>query len=110
MPSLGKTSLQGGSGKVYRFAIYPLGTKLRKLAGLYVISNRSHDDSTGHQYEALYVGQTEDLSQPFDRHHKSKEFDRCGANCIFLHKDESEDSRIEKERDLIAALHPPCND
>lgn len=110
MPSLGKTTFDGQSGNTYRFTVYPLCTRIRKIAGLYVIANRSHDDTTGHQHQALYVGHTEDLSQPFERHHKAREFERCGANCICLHADKSEDSRMEKERDLVAAMQPICND
>ncbi len=110
MPSLGKTVFDGKSGKAYGFSVYPLRTRIRKIAGLYVIANRSHDDSSGHQHKVLYVGQTEDLSQPFERHHKAQEFDRCGANCICLHADDSEDSRIEKERDLVASMCPALND
>jgi hypothetical protein len=110
MPSLGKITFGGKSGKDYRFTVYPLGTKIRKRAGLYVIASRSHDGVSGHDYEAVYVGHTEDLSQPFDRHHKAQEFSRCGANCICLHAEESEESRIEKEQDLVAAMNPKCND
>ncbi len=110
MSSLGKTIFDGASGKTYRFTVYPWGTKIRKVSGLYVIAHRSHDNTSGYQHEAIYVGQTEDLSQPFDRHHKAQEFGQHGANCICLHSDDSEDSRIEKERDLVAAMHPVCND
>ncbi len=110
MPSLGKTTFDGKSGKAYRFTVYPLRTRIRKIAGLYIIANRSHDDSSGHQHQALFVGQTEDLSQPFEKHRKALEFEQNGANCICLHADESENSRIEKERDLVAATAPLCND
>jgi hypothetical protein len=110
MPSLGKTTFDGQSGTAYRFTVFPLGTKIRKRAGLYVIANRSHDDSSGHQHHVLYVGQTEDLSQPFEKHHKAQAFERSGANCICLHAEESEDCRVEKERDLVAGIRPACND
>jgi len=110
MPSLGKTNFDGDSGTTYHFTVYPLGTRIRKLSGLYVIANRSRDEAAGYQHDAIYVGQTEDLSQPFERHRKAAEFERHGANCICLHADDSEDSRREKERDLVAAIHPVCND
>ncbi len=110
MPSLGKTTFDGSSGKAYRFTVYPLNTRIRKIAGLYVIANRSHGDAREHQHEALYVGQTEDLSQPFEKHRKAQEFERLGGNCICLHADDSEESRVKKEQDLVAAMHPVCND
>ena len=110
MPSLGKTSFDGESGETYRFTVYPLRTRIRKIAGLYIIANRSHDDSSKYLHEALFVGQTEDLSQSFEKHHKAREFERLGANCICLHADKSQESRIEKKRDLIANLRPVCDD
>lgn len=110
MPALGQTSFRGRSGKKYRFKVYPLCTRIRKIPGLYVIASRSHDALTGHKHEVLYVGQTEDLSQPFDKHHKAVEFERYGANCICLHADESENSRVVKEQDLVTAMHPVCNE
>src|SRR5687767_6748163 len=64
MPSLGKTTLTGGSGKPYRFRMYPLGTKFRQKSGVYVITNRSHSDGGRHRHATLYIGQTEDVSQP----------------------------------------------
>jgi len=62
MASLGKTVFNGGSGKAYRFKVYPLGAKFRKISGLYVISNRSHGANGGYRHAPLYVGHTEDLS------------------------------------------------
>jgi hypothetical protein len=58
----------------------------------------------------LYVGQTEDFSQPFDHHHKAKDFTEQGANCICLQSDGLEESRVAKEQDLVAGLHPVCNE
>jgi hypothetical protein len=110
MPALGRATFRGKSGKDYQFTVYPLRTKIRKIAGLYVVADRSHEDSSVYRHQALYVGQTEDLSQPFEEHHKAREFERHNANCICFHKEESEDSRIEIERDLIAGMHPICND
>lgn len=110
MASLGRTVLIGESGKEYRFRVYPLGTKFRKKCGVFVITNRSHSEDGGHRHETIYVGQTEDVSQPFHQHRMAQQFIEHGANCICLHSEESEDGRLAKERDLIAALHPICND
>jgi hypothetical protein len=110
MASLGKAHFKGGSGNAYRFKVYPLGAKFRKLGGMYVVTKRRPNADGGYRHVAIYVGQTEDFSQPFDRHHKAEDFRRLGANCICLQADDSEDSRLAKERDLIAAYHPVCND
>lgn len=110
MTSLGMTVLKGGSGKGYRFRVYPLGTRFRKKCGVFVITSRSHSEEGGRRHKPLYVGQTEDLSQPFDQHRKAEQFMQHGANCICLHPETSEESRMAKELDLIASLHPVCND
>jgi hypothetical protein len=109
MASLGKTVLKGESGKMYRFRVYPLGTKFRKIGGVYLITNRYHNEGMGYRHKMLYVGQTEDFSQPFDQLGKVQEFQEHGANCICVQSDESADSRLSKEQDLLAALHPVCN-
>ncbi|MBN2581393.1 MAG: hypothetical protein JXB10_20595 [Pirellulales bacterium] len=109
MASLGKTVIKGGSGKTYRFRVYPLGTKFRKISGVYVITNRYHNEGTGYRHKTLYIGQTEDFSMPIDRHDKAQEFMQHGANCICVQSDASEDSRTVKAQDLVAALHPRCN-
>jgi hypothetical protein len=56
------------------------------------------------------VGHTEDFSQPWERHRKAAQLRRRGANCICLQSDESEKSRRAKEKDLVAVIHPVCND
>jgi len=101
---------KGKSGKAYRFKVYPLGTRFRKLSGVYVIGNRSHGINGARRLVPLFVGHTEDLSQPFDQHRKAKDFAQQGANCICLQSDTLEESRLAKELDLIAALNPACND
>jgi len=109
MASLGKTVLKGESGKKYRFRVYPLGTKFRKISGVYIITNRYHNEGVGYRHKTLYVGRTEDFSEPLDQHGKAQEFMQHGANCICVQSDESEDSRLSKEQDLVAALHPVYN-
>jgi hypothetical protein len=110
MPSLGKTAFKGASGQVYGFKVYALGTHFRKLSGVYVVTTRSSTAAGGHRHRPLYVGQTEDLSQPLGRHRKAGVFREHGANCVCLLSDASKESRVAKERDLIAAFQPVCND
>lgn len=110
MASLGTTTFTGRSGKVYRFRVYPLGTKFRPVSGVFVITSRFQSNGGGNRHVALYVGHTEDFSQPFGQHRRAKEFMQQGANCICLRKDASEGSRLAKQQDLIAALHPTYND
>ena len=110
MASLGATTFKGRSGKQYRFKVFPLGTRFRKISGIYVVACRAQGANGGHRYTVLYAGHTEDFSQPFAEHPKAPDCARHGANCICVQKDVSEESRLGKERDLIAALSPECND
>jgi len=110
MAALGKMVFKGKSGKAYRFKVYPLGTRFRKVSGVYVIGSRMHGRNGARRLVPLYVGHTEDFSEPFDQHRKAKDFTEQGANCICLQSDALEESRLAKEQDLVAALRPVCND
>ena len=110
MASLGKTVCKGRSGEVYRLKVYALGTRLRKAGGIYVITSRSRNADGGYRHVPLFVGQTEDFSQPFAQHRKAEAFKQHEANCICVQPDVSEESRLTKEADLIAKYHPVCND
>ena len=110
MASLGNIIFKGGSGTQYRFKVFPLGTRFRKLSGVYVIANRDRGVNGGQKHTVLYVGHTADFSQPFDKHGKAKDCADHGANCICVQSDVSEDSRVEKQRDLVAKFTPECNE
>jgi hypothetical protein len=110
MASLGKTKFKGESGKKYRFQVFPLGTRFRKVSGVYLIAYRGRNNEGSHRHKILYVGQTQDLSQPFQQHRKAQDLMRLGANCICVQSDKSEESRVTKERDLVTMFSPPCND
>lgn len=77
---------------------------------VYIITKRVAKAGGGGSHTYLYVGETGDLSTRFDGHHKQECFDEHGANCIGIHLDASEDSRLEKESDLHDAGEWPCND
>jgi hypothetical protein len=109
MASLGTMNFKGESGSAYPFKVYALGTKLRKLSGMYVVTRRRRDANGRYRHRALYVGQTGDFSQPFERHRKAADLRKRGANCICLLGDDSQESRLAKQRDLVAAYHPVCN-
>jgi hypothetical protein len=110
MASLGRKVFTGKSGAAYRFRVFPLGTRFRKISGVYVVASRLHGANGGRQLVPLYVGHTEDFSQPFDRHHKARDFAEQGANCICVQSDAVEESRVAKEKDLVSSLRPVCND
>ena len=109
MASLGKAMFKSKSGNQYRFKVFPLDTRFRQISGIYMIAHRDRGNHAGHRHKILYVGNTEDFSQPFEKHRKAQDLMRLGANCICVQSDKSEKSRLDKERDLIAAFSPAGN-
>ncbi len=104
MASLGTAVFRGQSGTRYRFKVFPLGTRFRKISGVYVVAYRHQGTSGGHGYTALFAGCTADFSQPFAEHPQAENCSRRGANCICVLKDGSEESRLAKEQDILAVL------
>ncbi len=110
MAKLGDLTVAGESGQDYKFEVYPQGTSFKEVGAVYLVTKRTHKpDGTG-AHEFLYVGETGDLSTRFDGHHKQECFDENGANCICVHVDSSQKSRLAKESDLLGAHDWPCND
>ena len=105
MAKLGTFTLTGQSGQQYQFDAFPWDTEFEATGAVYYVSKRT--DAGDHT--SIYVGQTGDISERFDNHHKADCFRRHGRNCISGHVDSSETSRLAKEDDLIKALNPPCN-
>jgi len=110
MAKLGTMTLTGKSGKQYSFEVYPWGTTFSAVGAVYYISKRTPKVDGGADHAKIYIGQTNDLSERFDNHHKADCFTKHGANAISVHRDDNEDSRLAKESDLIADHNPPCND
>ena len=92
MTSLGKATVKGESGNEYRFQVFPLGTRFRKASGIYLVTYRGRNAKGRVRHKILYIGQTEDLSQPFEQHRKAQDMRQRGANCICVQSDASEES------------------
>ncbi|MDE2462124.1 MAG: GIY-YIG nuclease family protein [Alphaproteobacteria bacterium] len=99
----------GKSKKRYKFTVHPLGTEFKSVGAVYFITSRKKTKSGSYVHTRIYVGETGDLSERFDNHHKEKCFKKHGANCICIHREEDEDARLEIEQDLIDLCDPPCN-
>ena len=109
MAKLGTITLKGLSGTEYKFNVYKWDTDFDDIGAVYYISNRHKDDDGGWKHTKIYIGQTGDLSDHFDNHHKSECFEDHDVNAVSVHRDDDEDSRLVKEIDLIMVLNPPCN-
>jgi hypothetical protein len=98
-------SLRGKSGASYGFNVYSINTEFNFVPAVYGVTRR---DAQGN-HTVIYVGQTGDMSERMDQHHKWDCFTRNKANCICVHQQKSEATRLAIEQDLIAAYNPPCN-
>ena len=110
MAKLGTLALKGTSGQTYNFNVYPFDTDFKALGAVYAITRRTQNSGAGGSHATIYIGETGDLSTRFDNHHKEACFTQNNANCKCTHPDDNEDSRLQKEADLIASQDPPCND
>lgn len=94
----------GASGKQYQYSIHKKGTTFKALSGNYIFAK-----VVANKWQAIYVGQTSDLSERFDDHHKMPCIDRHGATDIHVHVNDAEQARLDEEADIIRNYQPPCN-
>ncbi|MBW9267381.1 MAG: GIY-YIG nuclease family protein [Candidatus Thiodiazotropha sp. (ex. Lucinisca nassula)] len=97
--------IQGASGTTYRFTVYPWGTQFQSFGAVYTVLR----NNGGGRYSILYVGQTGDMEERFDDHHKQRCFDRNGKTHIGVLPEPNEQRRLAIESDLVNAYNPPCN-
>jgi len=110
MAKLSTVTFTGKSGTKYDFNVYPWGTSFKKdYDAVYFITRRTEKPDGGYSHTRIYVGQTEDLSTRFDNHHKQACFDKHKKNCVCVHREDDEDTRLDIEQDLIDNYEPPCN-
>ncbi len=95
----------GASGKSYIHYSYPIDIDFGAKPGNYIFARW-----TGSTWVPLYIGQTEDLSNRFDNHHKIDLAKRHGATHIHAHANENgERARLAEETDLVKKWNPACN-
>lgn len=96
----------GASGQKYRYTVYMFGTAFGPGPANFVYARETRPG----QYVAVYIGQTDDLSRPFD--------DALAMQCIrqqratHIHVKLStapEEARRAERSDLIAEWNPSCN-
>ena len=111
------TTIKGESGKEYRFSLYTFDrfeevkTGWKQIPALYLFTRR--ELSNGAYYHTyLYLGETGDLSQRFNNHHKEAELVQKGTNCIgiYMNVPQNEDERKLLEKDILSAHKFPCNE
>ncbi|HXX73525.1 MAG TPA: hypothetical protein VEI50_00170 [Nitrospiraceae bacterium] len=96
---------QGASGKTYTYWIYPISVSFNATPGSYCVAKEVEPG----RFRPLYFGETADLSERFDNHHKWSCFTRNGATHIHAHTNSDQKVRLEEESDLIKKWNPTCN-
>lgn len=97
----------GASGRNYDFGVYPWGQTFNPVGGVYLVLKKKFMPQPN--YEILYVGQTGDLSERFDSHHKQQCFDRNAKTHIGVRGESAEQTRLAIERDLLGKYKTACN-
>jgi hypothetical protein len=110
MAKIGTATAKGISGTSYSFNVYPITESFKAIGAVYIITKRTPKPDGGGEHKFVYIGQTGDLSERFNDHHKDACFQKQGANYIWVHANQSEERRFDIETDLCRYHDAPCND
>ena len=102
---MGTLVLSGRSGRDYCFEVWPIGTRFKPAAAVYVVTRREVLAGTFNRagHEQVYVGQTSDISGPLGTQAQLAAFDASGANCVCVCAVKSEERRAAIQKDLESA-------
>ena len=80
------------------------------IPALYAFTRRFPNSAISYTHEIVYVGETGDLSNRFDKHHKQDCIIRNKANCVCIHSFHgTQTERLAAEADILNAFDLPCN-
>ena len=99
---------EGSSGKKYKYWIYDIGhDNFDPVPANYIFAK----ETSPKIHKEIYIGETEDISERFDNHHKMPCIKQNGATHIHAHKSNIiKETRREEESDLLKKWRPICND
>ncbi|MEJ2628808.1 MAG: GIY-YIG nuclease family protein, partial [bacterium] len=92
-----------------KFNVYTLDTNFNSVSAIYFVTRRYESSSGYYNHKKIYVGETGNLPERFDDHHKKDCFKKYNANCICVYQENSEERRLEIEKDLYNNYKPVCN-
>ena len=110
MPQLATLTVSGKSGNKYDFKVYPFNTEFNAIGAVYLITKRTQKPNGRGAHDYIYAGQTDNLSERFNGHHKEACFTRLNANCKCIYAEETESKRLSIESDILEKSDLPCND
>jgi len=98
---------EGQSGEKYKYYIYELDATRDAVPANYIFAKGTKPK----YYVPIYIGETGDISERFDYHHKIACIRREGVTCVHTHKSsEDKEVRCAEEADPVNRWKPPCND
>jgi predicted GIY-YIG superfamily endonuclease len=110
MAKIADATFAGVSGAKHTFEVYAVGTTFNAVGAVYIFTKRTlAQDGTG-VHTFVYIGQTGNLSERFDNHHKAQCITNKSPNCICVQVENNEQTRRAIETDLCRAHRTPCND
>ncbi len=96
----------GKSGRFYIYKVCKLPPNFEAMPGNYIFAKEIGPT----KWLPIYIGESKDLSKPFDLHHAKPCIDGYAATHIHAHANfGSLADRQAEEQDLIARWNPPCN-
>ncbi len=93
----------GQSGKEYSYFSYKMGGKLIKAPGNYILTTLENGF-----WIALYIGQTEDLSEELLNHDIGKNSKNTTTH-VHVHANHSRGQRLMEVEDLVTMQRPSAN-
>jgi len=111
MAKIADYTVSGKSGSKYTFGMYEYPGTWKPVAAVYIITKRAVGADGKGKHTNIYVGQTSNLSERQEDHHKQDCFKRHAANCIGVLTEKDEQRRLDIEADIRnnGSLWP-CND
>src|SRR5258708_7060330 len=106
MAKIADATFRGESGN-YGFEVYGVDTTFNAVGAVYVFSHREVGSDGKGLHTLLYIGQTDSLKDRIPDHEKWPCARRHGVNCICVHREAHEKSRLQKETDLRGENNTP---
>jgi hypothetical protein len=99
----------GRSGRRYEFRIYVWDTRFKPVPAVYVVASRTIEPGQPPRYEAIFVGDTPDLSPALTDHPRNDCFQMHYGNVVGVLKVPTANERASIVADLVGGLAPLCN-
>lgn len=93
----------------YEFQVYEPRTRWNKVGGLYIFAGRHSVPPGLPQWQAVYIGQTQDFSARLPAHEDWPAAEQLGATNIHILAEPQEWLRDLIEAELIEACQPRLN-